>query len=148
MITLQTEGSGLAVGPVPSMIISVSDAFDVSPAGLRISAREHAATAAAAQELAAALFAIDLVAGDLGSAPAVQGFVTAALTARDTQAQRATREHERRLELAERVGATAGLAERLLVDTEAIARSAVPSARFGGDSFADRMVGYVVPTTD
>lgn len=98
--------------------------FDV--AGLRAAAAGQGHAAELAGSLAGGLDGIVIVAGDVGGVPAVAGFVAAAQAARDAQAAGARAESGRRTDLVARVGGTADLGERLLVDTEAIARAGSP----------------------
>lgn len=124
----------------------VGDDFAYSPAGLRLAAGEHDNVAQSAQALSAELAAIEIAAADLGSVPEVAAFVTAAIAARDSHAARASREHERRVELVGRVRAAAELGERLLINTAAIARSATPTVPFGnGASILEQMNGAPPP---
>jgi hypothetical protein len=120
----------------------VGESFAYSPAGLRLAAGEHDSAAQAARALSAELAAIEIVAADLGTVPEVAAFVAAALAARDSQAARATREHQRRGELVDRVRSVADLGERLLVDTERISQPVTPVVPFGnGASILEHMGG-------
>lgn len=98
--------------------------FDV--AGLRAAATGQDHAAESARSLADAVAGIVIVGADFGTVPAVAGFVAAAQAARDAQTAGARAEAERRTGLAVGISGTADLGERLLLDTEAIARAAAP----------------------
>lgn len=96
--------------------------FDV--AGLRAAAAGQDHGAELAGSLAVAVAGIVIVGSDIGTVPAVAGFVAAAQAARDAQAAGAVA--EARAGPAVRVRGAADLGERLLLDPEAIARAGVP----------------------